>query len=1686
MNRKTKIQAGIGIGAVASMLFAGIFANTADAYSLYPNYPNVDYSVVYNDESGGALSHELSMTRTGDEFHVVKEGQYPALAGGYMYAAVEQAMVSDGQGSWPVIQADMTTNRTGSGYLLIATPNESSDFATWVKRLGGNLSFVENYMHSHHDIIALQDIATGQTYTYYPLSLMVNESGAVFGNPTAVPNGKIYKGSNGKSYPEYTTTQHIYTSRPPVATGLSAVDATTGSANITQGDPVTFTAKSAIYIYPQLGGNQTSGRHYDAIQLRNNSTGQTYWVTGSGSSDINSMTSEIGGHGYFSDTFTYNANLPVGTYTASFWAGDIVDRISATPATNTFTVAPSGQPVISLNASPSSTTAGQSSTLTANASNVPPGDIIKIIDKSGANTLSGANSYTNNQVGATQLQTQVTSQTAQTVNYEAELVNQTTDAVDATATASVQWGASAVLPSPPVAPSIELSANPQSLGSGQPSTVSYAVSNLPSGDSVSLTGTTTSGTPVFSTSSYTSSGRYIQVQSPVNGNSTTVNYSADVLNDAGQLVARSNNVSVTWTSTPPSIALQASPTKMVPGQPTRLTYTVSGGLPAGDTVSVTGSGNAAHPWNTAGQTSTSESDTETEDPSGGQTIAETYTATIRSSSGQPIASAQTSVQWTNAWTGTIQLTASPNVLAVGKSTTLTATTSTPIPSGYILVIVDEQTGQTVASGSASTLVGQYASGSARTYDFVAYVTDGYVQTGPLSNTDQVQWVGASLSATPSALDINHASTITANAQNMPSGDWLILFDETTGQVLATSQSSTVSTSQTESTAQTDSYVAYVSTSNSVSSAFVTSPIQAVKWYSVTLTASPTTLPVGSSSNLAASAQNVPSGYMLDIVDQTTGQTIASGHSGQSTLNALQTKSSPATDHYVAQVVKPGNPSIPGLSVPASGGDGLAATVTTGWYPQAVAYDSANGNLYVADQGDGTVTVISGTTNAVLTKLNLGASTMPYSVAYDPSNGYVYVPNLEGNDVYVINGSTNSVIGTVGVGSYPQGITYDSGNHDLYVTNEGSSSVSVINGMSDVGTIGGVGSYPQGITYDAGNGDIYVTSNSSDVAVINGNTNSLVTIINSIGGDPIALAYDPKNGDVYSANIYGNVTAINGSTNAVVATITGLGSGPDGIGYDAKSGDLYVASQNSATVGIINPTTNAVIDTVTLPSGNDLDGVEYDPANGNVYVAGGYLSNSVFIIKPGSGQTNTFPFWTFQTAPLQVPATLFTTTAQSSSDGNGSIWVSASSSQPNGTAFFQSTLTLSQTQSVTLSMPYVDDYAQVYVDGQPVMKQGSGGGVGGSIPNTSSATVTLSAGQHQIIIEAMNTNHFTSPNNNTAGVALTATGSSGNTLLTTSSPSEWTTTGYVSKLPAGWFSSEVGTFTWTEYVLKENSSPNISQEATYTVTNTPQSVSATSSPVTVQWYQWHLALAANPTSLNEGNPATLTATSAGAPSGSVIQIWNTTDNKMVGQSPANATSLTATWTEQKAVTDTFVAYFIDPTTGKQLQSSNDVQVTWKQIPLTLTSAIVTHTPGWLKNLQSYNAYYATRDPSLVRPLSYFWAGEEFVLRAEPSVSTIAQATVTFSGLNYSSFAPFGAPTQFTVNLTYNPVTGLLEGNSNPNWSTWFQYLKDGTYSVTFWAKSTDNQVATAQASFTIDAPWVSGNDPKTYFHEHQTW
>src|ERR1017187_7674257 len=60
-----------------------------------------------------------------------------------------------------------------------------------------------------------------------------------------------------------------------------------------------------------------------------------------------------------------------------------------------------------------------------------------------------------------------------------------------------------------------------------------------------------------------------------------------------------------------------------------------------------------------------------------------------------------------------------------------------------------------------------------------------------------------------------------------------------------------------------------------------------------------------------------------------------------------------------------------------------AVITVGTQPSGIAYDSAMGELFVANYGSNTVSVISDSTNTVVANVSVRS---PLGVAYDPARG----------------------------------------------------------------------------------------------------------------------------------------------------------------------------------------------------------------------------------------------------------------------------------------------------------------------------------------------------------------------------------------------------------------------------------------------------------------------------------------------------------------------------------------------------------------------------------------------------------------------------------------------------------------------------------------------------------------------------
>ena len=191
------------------------------------------------------------------------------------------------------------------------------------------------------------------------------------------------------------------------------------------------------------------------------------------------------------------------------------------------------------------------------------------------------------------------------------------------------------------------------------------------------------------------------------------------------------------------------------------------------------------------------------------------------------------------------------------------------------------------------------------------------------------------------------------------------------------------------------------------------------------------------------------------------------------------------------------------SLDTSGCAQTPATVPTGAGPFAIAIDDATHTVYVANQDDGTVSVIdaatcngqnqSGCADAGPT---IAAGPTPFGIAVDRRTDTVYVTDVgdDAGTVSVINGATCNAITTTGcgqqpatatVGHFPFGVLIDRRDHTVYVTNADDNTVSMIdrrtcNATNTVGcaeshpTVA-VGSFPVPLVLDRRSGSLYVGS-----------------------------------------------------------------------------------------------------------------------------------------------------------------------------------------------------------------------------------------------------------------------------------------------------------------------------------------------------------------------------------------------------------------------------------------------------------------------------------------------------------------------------------------------------------------------------------------------------------------------------------
>ncbi len=290
---------------------------------------------------------------------------------------------------------------------------------------------------------------------------------------------------------------------------------------------------------------------------------------------------------------------------------------------------------------------------------------------------------------------------------------------------------------------------------------------------------------------------------------------------------------------------------------------------------------------------------------------------------------------------------------------------------------------------------------------------------------------------------------------------------------------------------------------------------------------------------------------------------------------------------------------------------------TGDAPHGVAINGNLNEIYVVNNGAGTMTVFSGTNYSIITTTH--GLTSPNGVAYNPATGKIYAANSLSNSVSVFDARTHALMKTIPVGCLPEGIAVDPNLNRIYVANYFSDTISIIDGSLDVVTrTVYVGDEPAMVTVNPETGKAYVALHGSGhIAVIY--PDMTVKDVDIYSAGPYGIAVDHVRNLVYVVTIETNrIVAVDGNRDEFLgwaavmrewdrtpAPLRQIAVNP----YLGSSGHIYVTTASTdgpfdKVLMIPKGWTEYFARPYALDMGSGADpreGIAFDPTNYLVYV-----------------------------------------------------------------------------------------------------------------------------------------------------------------------------------------------------------------------------------------------------------------------------------------------------------------------------------------------------------------------------------------------------------------------------------------------------------------------------------------------------
>ena len=204
---------------------------------------------------------------------------------------------------------------------------------------------------------------------------------------------------------------------------------------------------------------------------------------------------------------------------------------------------------------------------------------------------------------------------------------------------------------------------------------------------------------------------------------------------------------------------------------------------------------------------------------------------------------------------------------------------------------------------------------------------------------------------------------------------------------------------------------------------------------------------------------------------------------------------------------------------------VLAVPDTGDNPYGVAVNEQTRRAYIANTGDGTVTVLLDT--QVLATVEVGND--PCSVGVNETTNRIYVTNCDDGTVSVIDGSSNQVEATIDIGGDPERFAVNSTTNRVYVGHDEFRYLTVIDGATN--TVAAQIELSLSVepsvwpVVNETDNEVYCPDWDSGVLyVIDGATDTIKQVL-AVGRAPVLASRNTTTGDVYVTNYGSNTVSI---------------------------------------------------------------------------------------------------------------------------------------------------------------------------------------------------------------------------------------------------------------------------------------------------------------------------------------------------------------------------------------------------------------------------------------------------------------------------------------------------------------------------------------------------------------------------------